>query len=150
MPIDLTKQTTQVAFGQLVGVGPRTVTQLLSRGILARGCTGAEWLLAYTRHLREVAARHQSADGRLDLVAERAALTLEQRQIASIKRRTLEGELIEVAGLKTELGRQFGAIREGLLTVAARVTPRLNLSGPQTALIDAEIRAVLAQYVGVA
>ena len=80
---DLTKPISQMAFGRLVGVGPRSVTEFLTRGIIRPGSTGVEWLLQYTQHLREVTARHQSADGKRDLVAERAALTWELRQTIS-------------------------------------------------------------------
>ena len=77
---------------------------------------------------------------------ERIALADQAEMAAGVQR----GTLIETEGLKLELGRQFGAIREGLLAVADRVTPRPNLTGAQAAVIDAEIRAVLTQYVGVA
>lgn len=63
----------------------------------------------------------------------------------------LRGELIEKAGMRAELGKQFGAIREGLLSLPGRLAPVLaaetGLSAVQV-LLDTEIRAVLAQFVG--
>lgn len=61
------------------------------------------------------------------------------------------GELIEKAKVKAELGKQFAPIREGLLNIPARLAPELHaaktLAEVQT-MLDTEIRAVLAQYVG--
>lgn len=149
MHLDLTKPTTQSAFAQLVGIGPRSVTNLLSRGIIRRNGTAGEWLLMYANHLREVAAARQSADGSLDLVAERAALTLEQRHIASIKRRELEGTLIEKAGVKAAMGRRIREFSDSLLTIPARMAPALaskSIHETQT-LLDAELRHTITAFV---
>lgn len=149
MQVDLSKPMTQSAFAQLVGVGPRSVTNLLSRGIIKRNGTAGEWLQDYTRHLREVAAARQSADGQLDLVAERAHLTLEQRHIASLKRRELEGTLIEKAGVRAALGRRIREFSDSLLTIPARMAPALaskSIHETQT-MLDAELHHVITAFV---
>ena len=150
---DLNKPIPQSAFGELVDLTQRRVSQLLERGTLKRGGTGRQWLIQYTSHLREVAAARQSADGKLDLVAERAHLTLEQRRIAEIKRREMEGALIEVAEVAAEYAKQLIPVRDGLMSIPGRLAPVLaantSTAGVQ-ALLDAEIRAVLTSLVGTA
>lgn len=63
----------------------------------------------------------------------------------------LRDELIEKAKVTAEFVKQTAAVREGLLTIPARLAPVLaaetSLAVVQT-LLDTEIRAVLAQFVG--
>lgn len=70
---------------------------------------------------------------------------------AELELAVIEGKLIDRAKIKAEIGRQFAAVRDGLLNIPARMAPALAaMKTPaevQTAL-DAEIRAVVAQYVG--
>jgi hypothetical protein len=89
--------------------------------------------------------------GEVDYFKERAALTREQRLAAEINRRKMVGELIEKAEVRAEFAKQAGAVRDGLLNIPARLAPVLaaetSLAAVQT-LLDTEIRAVLAQFVG--
>lgn len=149
--LNLNQPVPQSEFGELVDIGQRRVSQLLERGIIKRGGTGREWLRQYAAHLREVAAARQSADGKLDLVAERAHLTLEHRRIAEIKRREMEGALIDKVAVGAEFAKQLGPVRDGLLNIPARLAPTLAAAGGMAevqALLDAEIRAVLTGLVG--
>lgn len=75
---DLSNVVTQAEFGALVGVSQRTVSELLSRGIIAEGEPAGAWLHAYCDHLRSVAAGRAAA-GDLDLATERALLARAQR-----------------------------------------------------------------------
>lgn len=78
---------------------------------------------------------------------ERIALA-DQAEMDAAERRD---ELIEKAKVKAELAKQFGAIREGLLNIPARLAPVLHAAkslGEVQTMLDTEIRAVLAQYVG--
>jgi hypothetical protein len=63
----------------------------------------------------------------------------------------MRGELIEKAEVRAEFAKQAGAVRDGLLNIPARLAPVLaaetSLAAVQT-LLDTEIRAVLAQFVG--
>jgi hypothetical protein len=150
MQIDITKPISQVTFAQLVGVGPRTVTQLLARGIIKRGGSGQEWLIDYTRHLREVAGARQTADGKLDLVAERAAYTLEQRKVTEIKRRQMEGALVETAEVRRIMGQWLTAAKDRMLAMGGRlgvIVAPMKDPGQCSVVIDAEARAALADLV---
>lgn len=53
---------TQTAFAGLVGVSAPAVSHLVSRGVLQAGASGHEWLVAYTRHLRAMAAGRPEGD----------------------------------------------------------------------------------------
>ena len=65
----------QAEFAALIGVSEARVSQLVSEGVIVRGDSGHEWLLAYCERLRDQAAGRASAGlGGLDLVQERAAL----------------------------------------------------------------------------
>jgi phage terminase Nu1 subunit (DNA packaging protein) len=74
-----------------------------------------------------------------------------EAELAQIKVRREMGELIEKATVRAEFAKQAGAVRDGLLNIPARLAPVLaaetSLAAVQT-LLDTEIRAVLAQFVG--
>lgn len=76
--MDVSRAGTQAEFAQLIGVDQSSVSDFVSRGLITPGETLAEWLLAYCRRLRGVAAGRGGDDG-LELSAERAALAREQR-----------------------------------------------------------------------
>lgn len=75
--IDLDIPGTQTQFGDLVGISQQAVSLLVSRAVLPDGASLGEWLLAYTDHLREIAAG-RGGDNSLVLAAERARLAREQ------------------------------------------------------------------------
>lgn len=52
----------QVAFAVVVGVSAPAVSQLVARGVLRSGAPLREWLLAYTKHLRAMAAGRPEND----------------------------------------------------------------------------------------
>lgn len=90
---ELSRPITQALFAELVGVSEAKVSQLVGDGVLERGQTGHEWLLAYCFRLREQAAGRMSGEiGGLDLVQERAALAREQRLSIEIKNAIARGE----------------------------------------------------------
>lgn len=70
---------TQADFAEMVGLSEAAVSGLVSDGVLVRGETMREWLLAYVDRLREVAAGRAAAGG-LDLATERAMLARSQRE----------------------------------------------------------------------
>ena len=80
----------------------------------------------------------------------RARREAAEADLAELKVRTQRGELVPVASVRAEFSRQMAAVRDGLLNIPARLAPVLaaetNVSRVQT-LIDAELRAVLAQLI---
>jgi phage terminase Nu1 subunit (DNA packaging protein) len=87
----------QAEFGAWVGISEARVSQLMAEGVLTRGETGHEWLIAYCERMRDIAAgRASSETGGLDLVQERAALAREQRIGVAFKNGIARGEYIPV------------------------------------------------------
>lgn len=80
----------------------------------------------------------------------RARREAAEADLAELKVRTQRGELVPVAAVRAEFSRQMAAVRDGLLNIPARLAPVLaaesNVGRVQT-LIDAELRAVLAQLI---
>ena len=101
----------QAEFAELVGVSEARVSQLISEGVIVRGDTAQEWLVAYCERLRDQAAgRMGDGVGGLDLVQERAALAREQREGQAIKNAVARREYAPVGLLADVLGRAGGAV----------------------------------------
>ena len=93
----------QAEFAAMIGVSEARVSQLLSDGVMARGATAHEWLIAYCERLRDQAAgRAGTETGGLDLVQERAALAREQRIAQALKNDIARGEYAPI-GLLTDV-----------------------------------------------
>jgi phage terminase Nu1 subunit (DNA packaging protein) len=127
--VNLSSQITQAQFAELVGVSEAKVSQLVADGIIARGDTGRQWLLAYCERLREVAAGRQSEEvGGLDLVQERAALARAQREGVQIKNAVLLKEYAPVDLLAKVLATASQAVADRIDAVPAalkRTCPNL-------------------------
>ena len=107
----------QKEFGKLVGITQQTTSDLIKRGILKQGATAGEWLLAYCANLREVAAGRMSADGALDLVAERARLARAQSVRVEMANATAQRVLVPVhviSEVLSRVGRQIAVILESI------------------------------------
>lgn len=88
-----------------------------------------------------------------DYQVSRAWREAAEAELAQIKVRREMKELIEQEPARAEFAKQTAAVREGLLAIPARLAPVLAAESSLTvvqSLLDAELRAVLAQFVGVA
>ncbi len=131
----LAQDIAQAEFALMTGISEARVSQLLDEGVLARGATAAEWLIAYCRHLREQAA------GRAGTLAEtRAALDNERRiEIAmrnAIKRKEY-APVGAIAEVLAKVGRQAAGILEALTPAIRLRWP--DVSSEQLRLVDAEV-----------
>lgn len=92
MVIDLAEKPTQQGLADIVGVSQQAISDAFVRGVLPRGGSYRDCLIAYCAHLRGVAAG-RSADGdiEIDLVTERALLAREQRVGQEIKNNVARG-----------------------------------------------------------
>ena len=79
MLIDLNKVANQRDFAKIIGVSEAAVSNMKTAGVIRKGQTMGEWLLAYSAHMREQAAG-RATKGDLDLATERAALAKAQRE----------------------------------------------------------------------
>lgn len=101
----------QAEFAEMVGVSEARVSQMMGEGVLSKGDTAHQWLLAYSERLRDQAAgRAGSEAGGLDLVQERAALAREQRIAQALKNQVARGEYAPVGLLADVLGMASGAV----------------------------------------
>lgn len=97
----------------MVGLSEARVSQLTADGIIPRGETGHNMLLAYCERLRDQAAgRAGTETGGLDLVQERAALAREQRIAQELKNKTARGEYAPVGLLADVLGQASSAVAD--------------------------------------
>ena len=107
----LEQQISQAEFAAMVGLSEARVSQLVGDGVIVRGDTAQEWLVAYCERLRDQAAgRAGSETGGLDLVQERAALAREQRIGQSIKNGVARKEFGPVGLLADVLGTASSAV----------------------------------------
>ena len=100
----------QAEFAQIIGVSEARVSQLASEGVITRGDTAAEWLVAYCERLRDQAAGRLGESMGLDLVQERAALAREQRIGQAIKNGVARKEFGPVGLLADVLGSASSAV----------------------------------------
>lgn len=105
------RHPTQEETAQHVGVSDRTIRELEQKLTLPANYTLEQFRLAYTAHLREVAAGRTSATGEaLDLAAERAALAREQRIAQKMKNDVASGEYAPIGLLSDVLGVASSAV----------------------------------------
>lgn len=107
----LDQQVSQAEFAAMIGVSEARASQLVSEGVIVRGDTAHEWLVAYCERLRDQAAgRLGEGAGGLDLVQERAALAREQRIGQAIKNGVARKEFGPVGLLADVLGTAASAV----------------------------------------
>lgn len=94
----------------MIGVSEARVSQLVSEGVITRGESAAEWLIAYCERLRDQAAGRLGGSMGLDLVQERAALAREQREGQAIKNAVARKEYAPVGLLADVLGMASSAV----------------------------------------
>lgn len=128
MVIDLDAPSTQISFGELVGISQPAVSNLVYREILRDGAPLREWLLAYTDHLREMAAG-RGGEGSLVLATERARLAREQADKVAMQNAVTRGELAPAYLLEEVLakaGARAGRILETIPGLLRRRLPGLT------------------------
>jgi len=140
--IDLHQPCTQAEFGELIGVSQPLVSGLVARGILGTGETAAEWLLAYCDALREVAAGRASADGSIDLVAERAKLARSQRERVDLQNAETRKELAPAAMIEQVLAKAGARCASILDTIPGEL--RRRVPGLSSADIQ-HVRGIVAK-----
>lgn len=109
----LDQVVSQAEFAQIIGVSEARVSQLVGDGVIARGDTAAEWIVAYCERLRDVAAGRGSFDGgELDLVQERAKLARAQTEGVELKNSVARGEYAPIKMLAEALATASQAVVE--------------------------------------
>lgn len=94
----------------MIGVSEARVSQLVSEGVIVRGDSAQEWLVAYCERLRDQAAGRMGDSMGVDLVQERALLAREQREGQAIKNAVARREYAPVGLLADVLGQAASAV----------------------------------------
>lgn len=141
----------QAEFGAWVGVSEARVSQLMAEGVLTRGESGHEWLIAYCERMRDMAAGRASSElGGLDLVQERAALAREQRLGIALKNAVARGEYAPISLLAEVLATASQSVSErfeqlpGLLRKVCPELPDTARDKLMSAIADARNQWVRA------
>ena len=121
MNLDL--PSSQTRFAAIVGITQPRASQLVAAGVLTEGAPLGDWLKAYCSWLRDQAAGRTSENGPLDLVQERARLSKEQADLAEMKRRQMQRELILLQTALDAVGVIYTQARDRLLSAGARLAP---------------------------
>jgi phage terminase Nu1 subunit (DNA packaging protein) len=144
---------TDVSIEQLAGLldlSSTAVTSHARRGILVRstekGQRGKFMLeqsvCSYCRHLREQASGRKAGDAP---AADRARLV--KAQAASVEQKTAirEARLLDAEAVAAEWIGICRVLRSGVLRIPKRAGNRAGLTQDQIGIVDAEVRAVLAE-----
>ena len=124
----------QGQFAVVADLSQPAVSELIARGTLRREAMADEWMHAYIRNLREVAAGRMAL-GDLDLATERARLAKEQADRIALQNQITRRELVPVEVL-TELvsgiAAQVGVIFDALPGKIKRESPDLPANALDT------------------
>lgn len=143
--VDLDTPATQQQIAELIGVTQQAVSEMMSRGVMSQGLSLRGALMAYTNHIRLMAA---GRDG--DLARERAELTRVQRERQEIKLAMERDEAAPVAVIEQVLatvGRVVSGKLEPLAGQIHKLCPALTpeaLMKVQAAIAEACDQAVAA------
>lgn len=118
--IDLDEPATQSGFGALVGISQQAVSDAITRGVLVAGGTYAEWLLAYSAHMREQAAG-RGGDDQGNLTKARARQAIADATLKELQYRREIRDVIAVAELEPSLITWIVGIRSAVENLAARL-----------------------------
>lgn len=135
-----------------LGISPQAVNKHAREGVIRRNDDGAFDLrasvLAYCRHVREVAAG-RGGDEQPNLTAERARLAKVQADSYELKNAVTRGELVEVAEAERAWSDTLRTVRSCMLAIPSRVRQRLgHLTVADVEAIDFEVRNALTEAAG--
>jgi hypothetical protein len=129
MNLDLTQPCAQATFGGLVGVAQPVIAALLARGVLREGAPAGVWILAYAKHLRDL------AHGRGGAVSEaRERLLRAQSERFELENKIRAGSLCEARDVETGAARAGAIWAQAMDSFPASVAADLvNLPDARTA-----------------
>lgn len=141
----LPEMTSTGALAALLGVTPRSVTELSRKGVLSPAGRGSwpvrDSVRAYCAHLREQAAGRSSDT---NLTAERIRVAQAQAEKLELANSAARGELVPAKQVQSTWAGVLRDVRAALLAVSSRCGARLpHLTAHDVATIDIEIRSAL-------
>jgi phage terminase Nu1 subunit (DNA packaging protein) len=99
---------------------------MISKGTLPKSGTLDEYRVAYIRHLRKRAAGHISADGSLDVTAEKARLTKEQADRVAMENAEARGELLRGEDVEAFTVPLLSGVAQRLLAMPDKAAPEAH------------------------
>jgi len=120
MIIDCSKAYLQKDFAALIGVSEKTVSELISRGVIDKGQSIGEWNRRYCVHIREQAAG-RATDGDLNLATERAFLAREQKIRIELQNAISRREYAPIEALENGLSDVMARVAAQLDTIPAKL-----------------------------
>lgn len=116
---------------KVIGVSDRRIRQLAEEGIIVRAAKGRyrlmDSIMNYILSLKvEMEASETAAlDGEIDLEAEKAIHERVKRQISELKLQTMKGDLHKSEDVERVMTDMLVAVRTKLLSMPAKLAPRL-------------------------
>jgi phage terminase Nu1 subunit (DNA packaging protein) len=104
----------QKTLAQVVGLSEARISQLMKDGVMQRGDTLGEQILAYCENIREVAGGRSPGEGELDPAQEKAKLDRERRMGQRIKNLQSLGEWAAIPLLSKTLAKASAAMASKL------------------------------------
>ena len=140
---------TAAELADLIGVSPRSITDLAKRGIVVRAKRGFDEhksVRGYCDHLRKLAAGRGGESAIAGATAERARLIREQADAAALKNALARAEMLPAADVASRWSAILRRVRDGVLAASSRVAGRLpHLTRHDVSELDAELRIVLTE-----
>jgi phage terminase Nu1 subunit (DNA packaging protein) len=132
-----------------LGVTPKTVRELVARGVVVRTDRGLYALEESVRRviadLRATASARGDESSLARVREQRIRLARAQADAVEIKNKTLAGELVEAAQVESAWSSILRGVSAGCLAIPSRVAQRLpRLTAHDIAEVDAEIREALS------
>lgn len=124
----------QTEFATLVGVSDKTVSTLLSEGVLTAKASGQQWLLEYCGRLREQAAG-RAATGDLDLASERARLAREQADKIAMQNEEKRRALAPVHVIERTLASVSRQVASQMEAIEVELKRKTKLSADEITLV---------------
>jgi phage terminase Nu1 subunit (DNA packaging protein) len=144
------KGATAAVLADLLGVSPRSITDLAKRGIVMRADGGGfdkrKSVRGYCDYLRKLATGRGGDAAIATATIERARLAKAQADAVELKNAAVRGTMLDAGEVEREWSDILRGVRAGMLAVPSRAAQRLpHLSKHDIAEIDAEVRAVLTE-----
>ena len=123
---DHSKPYKQHEFAKVVGVSEKTISLLVSKGVLHPGQILGEWIIRYTTHLREQAAG-RATNGDIDLATERAGLAKEQRLRLEMQNAVMRREYGPIIEMELGLADMLSMTGSKLDTIVGKLKKRSDV-----------------------
>jgi terminase small subunit / prophage DNA-packing protein len=144
------KGATAAVLADLLGVSPRSITDLAKRGIVVRADGGGfdqrKSVRGYCDHLRKLATGRGGDAAIATATVERARLAKAQADAVELKNAAVRATMLDAGEVEATWSGILRQVRAGMLAVPSRAAQRLpHLTPHDVAEIDHEVRAVLIE-----